>query len=512
MANEVVINVMADTTKASDALGSMRQNLKKVGAAATIAGTAIVAFGVASLKNFAEVGDELHKMSIRTGFSTTALSEYRLAAELSGTSLAVLETGIRKMQRSIVDAGDEVAVSVDAFDKMGISFKDVKGKTPEKQFDILTKAMARMTVQEDKVAIAMDIFGKAGTELLPMLGDGEAGLEAMKQQARDLGLVFDEEAAAKAARLNDAMSTLKGAMSGVSLTIAENLAPIVSDLAIKIEKVIAKITAWTEAHPELARLITVAAAALGAMLVVVGPLLIALSAITFIAPAVATAFAIMTGPVGIITLAIGALLIAWTTNLGGIQEKTQTVFRFIKGLYESHLEWLLPGGSLIKALVFLKDNWTEIWDAISKTFKGTINGLIEMINYLIRALNTIQFSMPDWVPAWAGGGKSFGINIPEVPLIGVPPSTPSASGSGTPGAGTADPTGNSLAAGGGETDSVTFSNMTIAQAMSFGGGGSAPAGSAGTSVTLTVDAIALGELSDNALGDEYEDEDSMMEF
>ena len=70
----------------------------------------------------------------------------------------------------------------------------------------------------------------------------------------------------------------------------------------------------------------------------------------------------------------------------------------------------------------IKDAWggaagwfQGIWDGISAGFRGAINAIIKGMNWLIRGLNKIHFSIPDWVPG--AGGKSFGINIGEIPLL-----------------------------------------------------------------------------------------------
>jgi len=73
--------------------------------------------------------------------------------------------------------------------------------------------------------------------------------------------------------------------------------------------------------------------------------------------------------------------------------------------------------------------FTDTWDGVSGFFKGLINGLIGMfegfvngiiggVNAIIRALNTIQISIPDWVPGI--GGKTFGINLPAISEMKIP--------------------------------------------------------------------------------------------
>ena len=277
--------------------------------------------------------------------------------------------------------------------------------------------MAGLTDQNEKVAVAMDVFGKSGVDLLPMLASGKEGLDAMKQKAHDLGLVMDQEAAEKAAKLTDAMSTMKGSMTGVMMTIAEQLAPFVTKLAEGIEKLISKVTKWTEENPKLTAVIVPIVGAIGALLAVAGPLMLAFGAITSIAPAVAGAFAIMTGPIGIIVLAIAALALAWSTNFLGIRDKTQAVFNFIRDLFDSKFGWLLPGGALIKGLIFIRDNWHQIWDSIVKGFQSQVNSIIGFVNKMIKAINVISFGQA---------------NIPLIPLIGGSGSSSVSQGMGGP--------------------------------------------------------------------------------
>jgi hypothetical protein len=51
-------------------------------------------------------------------------------------------------------------------------------------------------------------------------------------------------------------------------------------------------------------------------------------------------------------------------------------------------------------------------------FEGFTNGLIKGVNFIVDALNTIKFSVPDWVPII--GGKTFSFNLPRVSEIKLP--------------------------------------------------------------------------------------------
>lgn len=63
--------------------------------------------------------------------------------------------------------------------------------------------------------------------------------------------------------------------------------------------------------------------------------------------------------------------------------------------------------------------FSNIWEGVVTSFKGHINRVIELANFLISGLNKISFTVPDWVPSWLGGGKTFGISISPLPTFGT---------------------------------------------------------------------------------------------
>ena len=54
---------------------------------------------------------------------------------------------------------------------------------------------------------------------------------------------------------------------------------------------------------------------------------------------------------------------------------------------------------------------------IKNGFKGMVNGVIGGLNTMIRGLNKLSFTVPDWVPGF--GGDSFGFNLGEIPSYAV---------------------------------------------------------------------------------------------
>jgi len=264
-----------DLDKGMQSLGSrIKQHHKAIGLAFTAAGSAILAAGALSIKTFAQMGDEVQKMALRTGFSTEALSELRHAAEISGASLSTLEKGVKRMSGTILDAQDGLETYIRAFQHIGIQIKELDGLNPEEQFLRIAEAIAEVEDPTKRAAIAQDIFGRAGTELLPLFAAGKEGLADLRKEAHELGIVFDQEAANKAAEFNDAMTRMNESVSGVKMAIAEQLIPILLPLIDKIKETVSGISAWIKEHPKLTESIVKFTAVLAGLMVVGGPMLI----------------------------------------------------------------------------------------------------------------------------------------------------------------------------------------------------------------------------------------------
>lgn len=125
---------------------------------------------------------------------------------------------------------------------------------------------------------------------------------------------------------------------------------------------------------------------------------------------------------------------AWNMFITWLQSKSpvlaaffQTVGKLVSDLYNS-VKDILKGIVDFVVGVFTGD-WTKAWEGVKEIFKGIWNGIVSIIeaainfiidgiNLLISALNTIHFEIPDWVPII--GGKSFGISIPLVSQVALP--------------------------------------------------------------------------------------------
>ncbi|MCL4193730.1 MAG: hypothetical protein KJZ87_18475, partial [Thermoguttaceae bacterium] len=232
-AGQAFVELFADDSRLVRGLKAASAKLKAWGQGVTAVGKTMLAGGatvlgalVGTAKVFANMGSQLADMSARTGVSVEALSELGYVAEMSGGDLETLEAGLRKMQKAIVEAATGSQSAQESLSALGITIADLKNLSPDEQFMLIADRLAQIKNPTQRAAAAMEVFGKSGTKLLPMMAGGAAGLEAMRQKARDLGLVMSSEDAAAADGFGDVLDTLWKTLKVGVFTIGSALAPI----------------------------------------------------------------------------------------------------------------------------------------------------------------------------------------------------------------------------------------------------------------------------------------------
>ncbi len=164
--------------------------------------------------------DQLGKTAQRIGMSVAALSEWRHAAELSDVSMEQLSTSLSRFARNI-------AAGSAALDVMGVSVRRADGTTRDMEAILsdIAERLAGMPDGVQKTALAIELFGRGGAQLIPLLNQGAGGLAAMAREARELGRVIDAETAKRAEEFNDNITRLKGAVEGLAFQLARALVP-----------------------------------------------------------------------------------------------------------------------------------------------------------------------------------------------------------------------------------------------------------------------------------------------
>lgn len=238
-----------DMQRARDAVrrnaSDMASAMERVGVQFDRTITAIKAIGViasagvfsAMVKSAIDAADAMAKASQATGVAIDTLSELTYAAQMSGVESDKLNTALIALSRNITDAASGTGAARDAFAALGISVTDTEGNI-RSSADVLRDISQAFSGMEDgaqKTALAVDIFGRSGADLIPLLNGGADGLARMAEEARALGLVMDEDTSAAAERFNDALSRLSAVKRGLVMEIVRKMVPAMDAMAESVD-------------------------------------------------------------------------------------------------------------------------------------------------------------------------------------------------------------------------------------------------------------------------------------
>ncbi len=232
--------------KASKGLASLTDRAQSLGKTLKVLGVAAAATaavgGLALLtKNAITSADAIAKTAAKIGVGTDALQELRFAAELSGVSQERFYKSLEKFVRNIGEAAQGTGAAKTAFDVLGVSVLNAQGgiRDTETLFREVSDALAGIENPTERVRVAFDLFGRDGVAMVNMLANGSAEIEKMRQRARDLGLVLEEDLLRNAEVAGDELETLSKVVS-VNLSRALlGLAPVIADTATLLSELAA---------------------------------------------------------------------------------------------------------------------------------------------------------------------------------------------------------------------------------------------------------------------------------
>lgn len=262
----------------------------------------------AAVRITTELAAAISNMSARTGISVRRLQELDYAARMTGTSLQALEPSIRKMQQNIANAARGERSALDILRRYGLNIRELARMAPGDQFMRIAEAVAAIPNPTRRAAAAMELFGEAGAQMLPMLANGAAGLRRMRQDAHRLGLIMGQQDVAAAEELGDRINTVGLVARHAAAAIGAALIPDVRELANWTIGAILAVRRWIRDNRDLIAVIartTAAVVAAGAAIALLGV------AVTWIGGAIgvmSTVLGVLLNPITLVVIGIGALI------------------------------------------------------------------------------------------------------------------------------------------------------------------------------------------------------------
>jgi len=326
-AGRAFVELFADDSKLVAGLNRAAARLKAFGASVSAIGMKMATLGGAALapmlgaaKMFGSTGDDLAKMSARTGASVEALSQLGYAAAMADVDMDGLDKGLRKMQKFLDSAATGSAEARESLARLGLTAANLANLSPDKQFELLADRLDKVADPAAKAALAMKVFGREGTSLIPLMAGGAAGIEALRKRAGELGLTISTQAAAGAMKFHDSLKTLWAVTRRAGFAIGESLAPVLGKLAEDMTGAIVQANAFIQNNRELvvtALKVAAGVTAAGVALVGLGKAVGAASAGLRVVAAVA---GVLASPLALAVAAIGAVAAAMA--YAGLSGKT----------------------------------------------------------------------------------------------------------------------------------------------------------------------------------------------
>jgi hypothetical protein len=227
--NDIKIRFGSDVSGFKKGANQVKSKLKSLaGSAASIFGVGLGGAAlVAGTKKIIDYGDQLGKTAKRIGISAEEYQKLAFAARRSGATTETVERGFKRMQSTIFDAERGLAGSVDTLTALGLTIDDLKRKSPEQQFTILADALNKVKDATTRAALAQDVFGRAGTDIMPMLND----YKQLSQEIEDMGGIISNDAIKAAEDFKDSLENI-----GTTIQAALMNSGIINWLANIIDK------------------------------------------------------------------------------------------------------------------------------------------------------------------------------------------------------------------------------------------------------------------------------------
>lgn len=270
------ITASAEGTKS--ALGKMKNDLMAIGA-----GVGVVGIGAKLAKEAIQWDVAVKKLSGITGATAKETSELLAVSNYMGVAMEDSAGAFAKFSKNVGAAKEKMEVaraegklSTDIFSKLGYSLEDIKGKNTVEVFKMIQERLREMKDGAEKTRVEMELFGRTGYQMHAMLNMSAEQMDKVAERAKAMGLIIDDETAAKSAKLNRELKDLENTGKRLAVSIGHELVPVFNDYAKGVLDVAKEFESMTAEQKEAIGGIVKFGAEAGAVIVVMRSLTSAL--------------------------------------------------------------------------------------------------------------------------------------------------------------------------------------------------------------------------------------------
>lgn len=270
--------ITASAEGAKSALGKMKNDLMAIGA-----GAGVVGLGAKLAKEAIQWDVAVKKLSGITGATAKETSELLAVANYMGIAMEDSAGAFAKFSKNVGAAKEKMEVAraegklgTDIFSKLGYTLEDIKGKNTVEVFKMIQERLRGMKDGAEKTRVEMELFGRTGYQMHAMLNMSAEQMDKVAERAKAMGLIIDDDTAAKSAKLNRELKDLENTGKRLAVSIGHELVPVFNDYAKGVLDVAKEFESMTAEQKEAIGGIVKFGAEAGAVIVVMRSLTSAL--------------------------------------------------------------------------------------------------------------------------------------------------------------------------------------------------------------------------------------------
>ena len=270
--------ITASAEGAKSALGKMKNDLMAIGA-----GVGVVGIGAKLAKEAIQWDVAVKKLSGITGATAKETSELLAVANYMGIAMEDSAGAFAKFSKNVGAAKEKMEVaraegklSTDIFSKLGYTLEDIQGKNTVEVFKMIQERLRGMKDGAEKTRVEMELFGRTGYQMHAMLNMSAEQMDKVAERAKAMGLIIDDETAAKSAKLNRELKDLENTGKRLAVSIGHELVPVFNDYAKGVLDVAKEFESMTAEQKEAIGGIVKFGAEAGAVIIVMRSLTSAL--------------------------------------------------------------------------------------------------------------------------------------------------------------------------------------------------------------------------------------------
>lgn len=197
--------------------------------AALYTGTVAVASAIAKITLSAvNYGDEIAKESQKLNMSMEGYQKWSTMLEMAGTSIDVMSMGMKTFTGILDEASKGNATALLTLQKLGLGYEDFAGLSVEDSLKKVVEQFQRMEQGAEKTQLAVDLFGRSGQELLPLLNQEVGSIDELFKSYEELGLIISDDVLRASEDFDDQLSLLKKSFKVAAVNIGTIFMPAIS--------------------------------------------------------------------------------------------------------------------------------------------------------------------------------------------------------------------------------------------------------------------------------------------